>query len=331
MKALVTGAAGYVGSTVVSALRDDGVDVVGLDDLSRGRGSFLAGVAHVVGDAGDRDVLDAVFDRHPDIDLVVHCAARTLVAESTADPLGYYRDNVGTAIALIEAMLARGCHRLIFSSSASVYGSTPPPVVTESSPVAAASPYAATKLMVERIVTDVCAVSPLRAVSLRYFNPVGADPRLRSGRYDDDQPDALTAVLSAVAARSPFWIHGDDWPTVDGTPTRDFVHVWDVASAHVAAARRWPAGDPHQILNVGSGRATTVRQLVEAVNRHVEVPVEIRYDARRAGDTVGCRADATLAADRLGWRAEFGLDDAVRDAIRWAATRSAADRVDRPA
>jgi len=327
MKALVTGAAGYVGSTVVSALLDAGDDVVALDDLSRGPARFVERVPHYVGDVADAGLLAAVFAEHPDIEIVIHCAALTLVSDSTAEPLRYYRENVVKAVALFDTLLALGCTRVIFSSSAAVYGSSPPPLVAETAPTEAASPYAATKLMVERILDDVCAATPMSAVSLRYFNPVGADPRLRTGRYDDAPTDALGALLAAATRGLPFRIHGQDWDTPDGTPIRDFVHVWDVAVAHVAAAHRWSAisvGGGHEIVNVGSGRGTSIRELAETVARHRPGRLDIGYDARRSGDTVGCRADVRKARELLGWEPQLRVDDAVRDAVRWAERRDAA-------
>jgi UDP-glucose 4-epimerase len=321
MKILVTGAAGYVGATVVSALLDAGDQVVGLDDLSRGRAGFLRRIPHGIGDIGDPGVLGGLYADHPDIDALVHCAARTIVDDSVTDPLTYYRENVGKTLRLLEFVLDRGCRRIVFSSSAAVYGRRPAPVVAESAPVDAASPYAATKLMVERVLHDLAAAGLVQAVSLRYFNPVGADPQLRTGRTDPDSPDVLSALLAAAAAGGRFAVNGTDWDTADGSPIRDFVHVADVARAHVLAVHR-PLDAPsrHDIINIGSGRAITVRELAEAVARLAPGHLQITAGPRRAGDTVGCRADITRAGDLLGWRPTASLDDAVRDALRWSAT-----------
>ena len=311
----------YVGSTVVSALLDAGDRVVGLDDLSRGHPAFLARTPHYVGDVADEPLLDRIFAEHPEIEIVIHCAARTQVQESTADPLRYYRTNVGKAVTLFERVVANGCTRLVFSSSAAVYGDPVTPAVTEDSPVAAASPYAATKLMVERILDDLCAAGPVNALSLRYFNPIGADPQLRSGSTDPAPPHVLGRLIAASVAGEPFWIHGDDWDTPDGTPIRDFVHVADVARAHVVAAHRWSAiavGSRHQVINIGSGRPTTVRELAEAFNRVAARPVTIRTGGRRPGDTVGCYADTSKARRMLGWAPRHTLADGIRDALRWA-------------
>ena len=320
MKVLVTGAGGYVGATVVSALLDAGDQVVGLDDLSRGRRDFLTRIPHIIGDIADPAVHTELFTEHPDVATVVHCAARTIVDDSVADPLTYYQVNVAKTIELLDAMIGHGVRRVVFSSSAAVYGAQPPRVVAETDPVEAASPYAAAKLMIERVLTDVCTAEPVQAVSLRYFNPVGADPQLRTGRAETDARDVLTSLLSAARDGRPFVINGDDWDTDDGTPLRDFVHVADVARAHVAAVHLSDSTTgSHSIINIGSGRATTVRALADVVAGQLPEPLEVKVGPRRAGDTVGCRADIGLAAQLLGWRPTATLDEAVRDALRWAA------------
>jgi len=318
MTVLVTGAAGYVGAAVVSALLDAGDEVVGVDDLSRGHRPFLERIPHVVGDVADDAVVRAAFEQHAGIDAVIHCAARTIVGDSVVDPLTYYRENVGKTLQLLQTVLDLGCRRFVFSSSAAVYGSAPPPVVDETAPVDAVSPYAATKLVVERVLDDLAAAGDVQAASLRYFNPVGADPDLRNGRSDPASPDVLTALLASAGGR--FVVNGTDWDTPDGSPVRDFVHVADVARAHVHAVHRSgaaPAG--HDVINIGSGRATTIRQLATTVARLVPGGLRIVDGPRRPGDTVGCRADISRAARLLGWQPRAGLDDAVRDAVRWSA------------
>jgi UDP-glucose 4-epimerase len=326
MKVLLTGGAGYIGSTIAAALHDAGDDPVLLDDLSRGCAAFLAPYPSYVGDVADARLVARIFADHPDIRIAIHCAARTVVSDSLADPLGYYRENVAKTIEFVQSLLRHGCTRLIFSSSAAVYGRVATPVVTEQSPLAPASPYATSKVMVEQVLADVCQASALSALSLRYFNPIGCDPALRSGPYDPRPLDAIGSLLAAWENGRPFCIHGNDWPTSDGTPIRDFVHVWDVANAHVAAAKTWAAneGAGHEVLNIGSGRGTTVRQLADTFNAHVGSPVEIRYDGRRAGDTVGAYTMTDRAEQLLGWHPGRTVAQAVVDTLGWAARRAAA-------
>jgi UDP-glucose 4-epimerase len=302
------------------ALLDAGDQPIVLDDLGRGSPAFLEHFPSYVGDVADPAVLARLFADHPDIELAIHCAARTVISDSLTDPLTYYRENVVKTVQFVEALLGYGGRRLIFSSSAAVYGPTPTRIVTEDSPTQPVTPYAASKVMVERMLTDICAVTPLTALSLRYFNPIGSDPRHRSGPHDPAPSHVLGRLLAASAADEPFRIHGRDWDTPDGTPLRDFVHVWDVARAHVAAAHHWstPEGRRgHEVINIGSGRGSTVRQLVDAFNQLTDQPVTVRYDERRPGDTVGCYASTAKAQELLGWQPTLTMSDAVFDAIAW--------------
>ena len=321
MKVLVTGGAGFIGSTIALALLDAGAQPVVLDDLSRGPAAFLRHFPSYVGDVADPAIVGRIFADHPDIAAAVHCAARTVVTESLADPAMYYRANVGKTVDFVSLLLEHGCSRLIFSSSASVYGTTTELLISETTPPRPQSPYAMSKLIVEQMLADICAASPLTALSLRYFNPIGSDPQHRTGPYDPGPMDVMGTLLSAAATGEPFHIHGRDWPTSDGTPVRDFVHVWDVALAHVAALQSWPdEPDPHLVLNIGSGRATTVRELVEAFNQEVPHPIDVRYDGRRDGDIAGGYPDISRAQTLLGWQPRRTLRDGVRDALQWAAT-----------
>jgi UDP-glucose 4-epimerase len=323
MKVLVTGGAGYIGSTVALALLDGGDQVIVLDDLSRGPAGFLQNFPNYVGDIADGALIGRIFTEHPDIDAVIHCAARTVVAESLEHPMIYYRENVAKTIEFVDHLLRHGCRRLIFSSSAAVYGTAPDRVITEETPVRPASPYAMTKLIVEQLLADVCAASPLSAVSMRYFNPIGSDPRHRTGPYDPGPMDVMGSLLSASATGEPFWIHGRDWPTEDGTPVRDFIHVWDLASAHIAALHRWDALTEqarHQVLDVGSGSGTTVLRLAETFNAVAARPVDIRFDQRRPGDIAGGYASAAKARELLRWSPSRSVADGVADALAWAAT-----------
>jgi UDP-glucose 4-epimerase len=327
MRVLVTGGAGYIGSCVALALADNGDAPVLLDDLSSGDPEFVRRFPHFVGDVGDPDLIARIMDEYPDIRVTVHCAARTEVAESIEDPLGYYAHNVGKTVRLLDALLANGCHRFLFSSSAAVYGPSAARLISEDAELQPASPYARTKVIVEQLLSDACRATPLTAVSLRYFNPIGCDPQLRGGPANPPASGVVESLLAAAAADRPFRIHGRDWDTPDGTPLRDFVHVWDVASAHVAAVHRWPAdsrGARHEIVNVGSGVGTTVRQLAETFNGLAPRPVAVEYDERRPGDIVGGFAATERAAALFGWRPTQSVAQGVTDALRWAELRARA-------
>lgn len=320
MKVLVTGGAGFIGSTVGNACADAGHAVVLLDDLSTGHRAFAGRHPLVEADVGDPAALDAVFAEHPDVDAVVHCAARTVVPESVAEPVGYYDTNVVGTLRLVEGLLRHGVRRLVFSSSAAVYASGPP-VVDESAPLAPANPYARTKAITEQLLADVAVATPLRVLSLRYFNPVGADPLLRSGCPQDTPPHVLGRLVTAHRTDQAFTLFGTDWPTRDGTALRDFVHVWDLARAHVTVLERFDAATadaPHRVLNLGTGSGTTVRELVTAFAEVVGGGPEIVEAPRRVGDVVGACAHPGLARRLLGWHAELSLRDGVRDALAWA-------------
>lgn len=322
MKVLITGGAGYIGSTIGTACIEAGHEVVLLDDLSTGLRLFGDGRDLFEGDIGDPGVFDRLVARHPDIDAVIHCAARTVVPESVADPLGYYEVNVGKTILLLQRLRDAGIRRLVFSSSASVYAGDDGGGVDESGALAPSSPYATTKAMVEQILMDSAAAGDLRAVALRYFNPIGADPALRTGLQNPVPSHALGQILTANAKGVPFKITGTDWATRDGSGLRDYVHVWDLALAHVAAVERFDevvtVDNPFVVINLGSGDGVTVRELVAAFERVTGARLEVEEAPRRPGDQAGAFAVVDRAADLLGWRALRSIDDGVRDAIAWA-------------
>ena len=326
MKVLITGGAGFIGATVASACLEAGHVPVIIDDLSTGARAFTAGRDFFEGDIADPAVLDAVFASHPDIAATVHCAAHIVVPESVAQPLRYYRNNVGKTVDLLQHLTRLGCRRLVLSSSAAIYGPTPDLAVDESSPIAPGSPYARTKAMVEQVVADACAAGPVRAVSLRYFNPIGADPQLRTGLQTLDPTHALGRLLTAWRTGTAFTITGTGWPTRDGTGVRDYIHVWDLARAHVCALERFddvvaagPAG--HVALNVGTGTGTTVRELVAAFEQATGSTLDVREGPPRPGDVVGAYARVGTAHELLGWHAQLSITDGVRDALAWLAVR----------
>lgn len=328
MKVLIAGGAGFIGSTIGSALLDAGHQPVILDNLVTGRREFAAGRPFYQGDIADQAILDRIFDEHPDISAVVHCAALIVVPESVARPIHYYRENVAKTLELVDRLIARGVTRLVFSSSASIYEPNDEFSVDESSALAASSPYARTKLVVEQMLTDITAATPLRVLSLRYFNPIGADPKMRTGLQIPAPSHALGKLIEAHRDGVPFQVTGVDYPTRDGSGIRDYVHVWDLAGAHLRALEVFDtlfADDRrYNVINLGTGAGTTVFELVEAFNQVVDVPVPVERATRRPGDQAGAYTRSSRAADLLGWRAEHSVADGIRDTLAWFAQR---DRV----
>lgn len=322
MKVLITGGAGYIGSTIATACIEAGLDVVLLDDLSRGLRSFGEGRDLYVGDIADVAVVDRLLADHPDIDAVIHCAARIVVPESVADPLGYYEANVGKTIVLLQRLRDAGIPRIVFSSSAAVYAGEGGDGVDEAGRLAPASPYATSKAMVEQILDDAANAGDFRAIALRYFNPIGADPQLRTGLQNPTPSHALGKIMQARASGEPFTITGTDWATRDGSGLRDYIHVWDLALAHVAAVQKFDDvathDEPYQVINLGTGDGVTVRELVAAFERVTGEPLAVIETDRRPGDQAGAYAIVDRAAEVLDWRAERSVDDGVRDAIAWA-------------
>lgn len=290
------------------------MEVVLLDDLSRGLRAFGEGRDLYVGDIADESLLDRLLGDHPDIDAVVHCAARIVVPESVADPLGYYDTNVGKTIVLLRRLRDAGISRIVFSSSAAVYAGESGEGVDESGLLAPASPYAVTKAMVERILDDAATAGDFRAIALRYFNPIGADPRLRTGQQTPTPSHALGKIMQARASGEPFQLTGTDWATRDGSGLRDYIHVWDLALAHVAAVQRFDevatADRPYRVVNLGTGDGVTVRELIAAFERVTGAPLAVVETDRRPGDQAGAFAIVERAAEELGWRASGPLTTA---------------------
>jgi UDP-glucose 4-epimerase len=329
MKVLITGGAGYIGSTVASACIDAGITPIILDNLSTGSADFVQDRIFYQGDVGSSRLLAQIFAEHPDIEATIHCAALASVEDSVRDPLAYYRENVAKTTTLLEALLAHGCHRLIFSSSAAIYRADGQPAISESAAIGATSPYGRTKVMAEQMFADVSASSPLRVISLRYFNPIGADPRMRSGRPGGRSTHALGLLIQAYQHGAPFTILGDRYETRDGTGLRDYVHVWDLALGHVAALRRFdtllpPHGEHrYEAINLGSGNGATVRELVAAFESVVGRRVWVRQAGPRAGDVPGAYARTDKAGELLGWHPTLTLPDGIRSALEWAASEAA--------
>jgi len=327
MKVLITGGAGYIGSTITSACRDTGIQPVILDDLSAGCRQFVGASPFFCGDIGDGSVLDEIFTVHPDIRATVHCAARIVVPESVRQPISYYRNNVARTIDLVEHLRRNGCRRLLFSSSASVYAPDATGRVDERSALAPGSPYARTKAITEMALEDFARAHGFGVLSLRYFNPIGADPHLRSGPYAEDPTHVVGRLLAAYMHDEPFQVTGVDWRTRDGSGIRDYVHVWDLAMAHVAGLLRFDDVAPpgrYEIINVGTGHGTTVRELVAAFEEVTHHRLRTVDTAARPGDVAGCYCCGDKAARLLDWRPKYGIRDGLRHAMQWQAIR---DRV----
>jgi UDP-glucose 4-epimerase len=322
MKVLIAGGAGYIGSTVASACADAGITPVILDSLATGRREFTAGRAFYHGDIADGPLIDRVFAEHPDIHAVIHCAALIVVPDSVADPAGYYRANVTKSLDFASHLLRNGCRRLLFSSSAAIYRASEDLTVDEDSPVDPQSPYARTKAVCEAMFADIAAAEPIRVLSLRYFNPIGADPKMRTGLALRRPTHALGQMIRAREESVPFLVTGTDWPTRDGSGLRDYIHVWDLAAAHVAALTRFDRlPGPSFVINLGTGTGTTVRELLAAFNRVVDRPIEARDAARRPGDIPGAYTRIDRAVRLLGWRPRCDVAEGIRHSLQWAAIR----------
>ncbi len=324
---LLTGATGYIASHTWLALEAAGHAVAGIDDFSNSSPEVLrrlaalgADVSHFVrADVRDRAALDELFAAAP-IDAVVHFAASKAVGESVVEPLKYYANNVGGLLSLAEAMKAHGCTTIVFSSSATVYGQPERLPIREDSPLAATNPYGATKLMSENILRDLERSDPAwRVALLRYFNPVGAH---ESGTIGEDPlgvPNNLMPYVAQVAVgkRPTLQVFGADYDTPDGTGVRDYLHVMDLAEGHVAALRHLLGGARSLVVNLGTGRGSSVLELVHAFERASGRRVPYEVVGRRPGDVAACYADPALAAQTIGWKAGRDLDAMCADTWRW--------------
>lgn len=324
---LLTGATGYIASHTWLSLWAAGFDVVGLDDFSNSSPVVLERLAELGGrqpvferaNVCDAQALDAVLQRHR-VDAVVHFAAFKAVGESTAKPLAYYANNIGGLVTLCEAMRRHGSSRIVFSSSATVYGDPRSLPIREDAEVGATNPYGATKLMSETILRDLGLADPAwQTGCLRYFNPVGAHESGRIGEDPRGTPNNLMPYVAQVAVgrRPRLQVYGGDYPTPDGTGVRDYIHVVDLADGHVAALRALLDGPGSFTLNLGTGQGHSVLDVIRAYERASGQPVPYDIVARRPGDVAACYADPSAAQARLGWRASRGLDAMCADSWRW--------------
>jgi len=327
MKVLVTGGAGYIGSTTAKALEQAGHTPVILDSLLNGPLAFVRDRIFYEGDIADRELLRRIVAEHPDIDATIHMAARIVVPESMVLPYEYYRDNVAKSLELFDELVALGKPRVLFSSSASLYAMKESFEVTESDPLDPTSPYARTKRMMEQVLVDMANATDLRAIILRYFNPIGSDPDLESGIYAKEPSHVLgQLVLAARGLKDSFTITGTAHPTRDGTGIRDYIHVWDLAQAHVRAVERFDevlatVDAPSVVINIGTGEGVTVRELVASFERVFGSKVPITEAPPRPGDAVGAFANVDRSAALLGWSAGLTIDEAIASALAWGAKR----------
>ena len=320
MRVLVTGGAGYVGSVSVERLVEAGHEVVVLDDLSTGhRESVPSAVSLEIGSYGDADLMERLLERAR-VDAILHCAARSLVGESMREPARYYRDNVAGGIVLLEAARQAGVGRIVFSSTAAVYGVPDATPIAEDAPLRPINTYGETKRTVEGALRFYGEAYGLRSVALRYFNVAGATDR--NGELHDPETHLVPTVLRAVETGQPITIFGDDYPTPDGTCVRDYIHVADLADAHLTALEATAPDDPRTdaalVCNLGIGAGFSVREVVDAAAAVVGRPIPVTKGARRAGDPPVLVAAADRAREILGWTAARPtLDEMIGSAWAW--------------
>ena len=327
MNILVTGGAGYIGSHTCVELLGQGYKVVIVDNLVNSSQEAVERIRQISGacpefyrlDIGDRQGLDQVFRRH-DIDAVVHFAGLKAVGESVSQPLRYYQNNIAGTLTLCEAMADHGVFDIVFSSSATVYGEPASVPIRENFPLSATNPYGQSKLFIEGVLRDAHTADPRwNAILLRYFNPVGAHSSGRIGEDPRDIPNNLVPYIAQVAVGKleRLSVFGNDYPTVDGTGVRDFIHVVDLARGHVKALQKIVKKPGVVAYNLGTGRGYSVLEMIATFEKVSGRPVPYRIVDRRPGDIAECHADPSLARQELGWSAEYGLERMLEDTWRW--------------
>jgi UDP-glucose 4-epimerase len=317
-KILVTGGAGYIGSHVVRQLGAAGESVISLDNLSTGFDAAITAGELIVGDTGDAELLEKIFSAH-DIDSVMHFAAHTVVPESVADPLKYYRNNTASSRTLLEASANHGVKNFVFSSTAAVYGIPEGGKAAEDSPSNPINPYGTSKLMTEWMLRDLAAAGGPAYVALRYFNVAGCEPTGTIGQSTPKATLLVKVACEAATGRRPgVSIFGTDYPTPDGTGLRDYIHVEDLATAHLDALTYLRHGGESRVLNCGYGHGYSVRDVIAAVERASGAPLNIIEEPRRAGDPPELVAVAERVREVLGWTPQFDdLDTIVRTSLAW--------------
>lgn len=329
MAILVNGGAGYIGSHTCIELMKAGYDIIVADNLYNSCEEALHRVEQISGrkvpfvnvDLCDAAAVDQLFASHPEIEAVIHFAAYKAVGESVQKPLEYYTNNLGCTLTVLNAMRKYGVKNFVFSSSATVYGDPATVPITEDFPTGATTnPYGTTKVMMEQILKDVCKADPTMNVALlRYFNPIGAHESGLIGEDPNGIPNNLVPYIAKVAVGKLEKVHvfGNDYPTPDGTGVRDYIHVVDLATGHVAAIKYAAAHSGSIAINLGTGVGYSVLDMISAFSRAVGKEIPYTIDARRPGDIAECYADPKLAYDLLGWKAVHTLDDMCADSWRW--------------
>lgn len=324
---LVTGGAGFIGSHTIVQLLEANWQLIIVDNLSNSnievlnRVKRLTGktVDFVQGDIRDIELLNSIFSRQK-IDAVIHFAGLKAVGESVEQPLRYYQNNVYGTMQLLSVMDEYDCRKLVFSSSATVYGVPETVPVDESAGLFATNPYGQSKLMVENILRDLSVTNPAWQISLlRYFNPVGAHPSGLIGEDPNGMPNNLMPYIAQVAVGKLDYltVFGDDYPTEDGTGVRDYIHVMDLADAHLAALQHLSENHGCMTYNIGTGRGYSVLQMIQVFEKVSGVKVNYKLGERRAGDIAECYAKTELAEKKLGWKAKYGLEEMMRDQWKW--------------
>jgi UDP-glucose 4-epimerase len=319
MAVLVTGGAGYIGSHAAHALVERGESVVVLDDFSSGVRGFIPASAQLVeGSVGDDYLVERLLAAHR-VEAVLHFAGSISVPESIEQPLEYYHNNTENSCVLIQACVNQGVESFIFSSTAAVYGATDMVPVTEDAPTRPVSPYGRSKLMVEWVLGDVARARKLRYAALRYFNVAGIDPKGRTGQPERQVPHLIKRAAQVAIGRAECLdIYGTDYPTRDGTPVRDYIHICDLVDAHILALEHLRRGGESIVFNCGYGKGCSVLDVARAFERVTGRPLPARHAARRAGDAPFVVADSTCLREKLGWRPGFDLlDTIVSSALEW--------------
>jgi UDP-glucose 4-epimerase len=315
---LITGGAGYIGSHAVYAFLDAGREVVVLDDLSTGvRGNLPAAVPFYEGCIANRELVTRIAREHR-VEGVLHFAGSIVVPESVTNPAKYYRNNTSRGLELVDALVAAGVRRVVFSSTAAVYGAPDRVPIPEVGPLQPINPYGWSKLFFERQLADLATAHGVSYAILRYFNVAGADAMGRTGQSTPQATHLIkVASQAATGQRDGMSVFGTDYPTRDGTCVRDFIHVGDLAAAHVAAYGLLRDGGRSYIFNCGNGRGYSVREVIQAVETAAGRPLRLVYEERRAGDPPELVADPSLLFEHVAWRPQYGLSDMVATALAW--------------